>query len=394
MVDGENGSASEVNENFTEIWEHLNILSGIVMTAGESITVTTPLPVYISPSDSKVYGCDDTNVAKLKFKAMVLTSMVINEAVTVYPMGVVDGFSNLAIGEFYCLKKNASTIIDPNQKNISTSSVGYIELGRTDRHEIGQVITTSSIYRLVKKKSFKLYKIGSPADNVVCKIYAADKTTLIATSTNVIAGSSLSTNTSGQVVDFTFNDVVLQSGTSYFIKLQRSGSYDNSNYYLAIRVNGASYSGGDGYFLSNDNVTWITMSGDDLYFTTDIREPNTSGDIAPTPGTNYVKIGQAISATKLEIHNKESHLGDYITLDINTNYLAIHDGFVMAYGTANSGSFTIFSDATATPTTTIIKSFHLANMIAPLIAPIKKGNYWRVEKAGDATTVIKFIPLS
>ncbi len=90
--------------------------------------------------------------------------------------------------------------------------------------------------------------------------------------------------------------------------------------------------------------------------------------------------------------------GDYTSKSFNTNYEAETDGFVLCTlaSTSNTtGSFTIYSDATATPSTSIMHSQGAGtNVVLPIMAPIKKGNYWKATADGTGGGTCYWIPVN
>lgn len=246
-------------------------------------------------------ACDDTNTEKLAYTGMLLESATLGDTKRIQFSGIVSNFANLRIGSTYYLKKGAESATSTLSQ---TSTALEWKIGeQTARIGVGQTFTTGAVFNLLKSIVVQLKHSGStPTDYVQCKVYASDKTTLIATSTNTVDGSTLTTSFSTHT--FTFNDVALAVSTQYFFELTRTGSFDMSKYYLSPYGTGTAYSGGASFYSSGSPLVWTGTGGanDDLYFVINLMEANASGDIAPTAGSNSVKVGRAISATQLLIY--------------------------------------------------------------------------------------------
>jgi len=82
--------------------------------------------------------------------------------------------------------------------------------------------------------TLRIYKTGSPTDNVQGIIVTTcNPLTIVATSTNVVAGSSIGTSAGDKT--FTFPEYYVASGTSVRIGIRRTGAEDASNYYRVQR---------------------------------------------------------------------------------------------------------------------------------------------------------------
>jgi hypothetical protein len=141
-----------------------------------------------------------------------------------------------------------------------TSTGNYSEYGTAATPKCGQTFTSLATDSIgIGIVNFTLFKTGTPTDNIYCKIYASDKTTLLATS-DAVDGSTLST-IPGAEVTFTFSTPpAITASTVYFLELSRA-SLDDSNYYTAR--GGGTYAGGTASRYQSD--TWGDIAYD-LYF--------------------------------------------------------------------------------------------------------------------------------
>lgn len=257
---------------------------------------------YINPGDvGSVILCDDTDSTKLAYTGMVLSSMTVSEDIGVQFTDVVSGYSGLSVGSTYYL--NRTTNLSQAQTAAENADVNMcgINAGQNNDAKIGQTFTTDGNFNKLSYIKVKLKKTGSPTDNVQMKIYASDKTTLIATSTTTVPCSGLTG--SNVLYQFDFTPVVLSMNTKYFIELSRTGAYDNSNLpTVAANQTSSSYSGGELYRFRNLTSAWVSYASSgvyDLYFICGLSSNN---GITTVAGTNSVKVGRAISETELLIY--------------------------------------------------------------------------------------------
>lgn len=82
---------------------------------------------------------------------------------------------------------------------------------------------------ILRKVTVNLGKVGSPGDQLYCRVYAKDGVTLIASSTNFFDNSTIAA--SNEQRNFFFNDLVLQPQTKYYISFERTGANSPTNYY-------------------------------------------------------------------------------------------------------------------------------------------------------------------
>jgi len=255
---------------------------------------------YVTYDAGEVVSCDDTTTRKTAYTGFLIETATDGQTKRVQFNGIISGFSDLSVGSTYYLKKNASSTYDETQKTGAGTFNGNITFGESSSNaKCGQSITLDTKFTRVGYVKFNLKKSGLPTDNIVCKICTmADKDTALYTS-SLLDGSTLSAADYTEVT-FTFTGVDLTASTQYFFKLERTGSYDASNYYFSNHSNATTYGGGSMWIL-NAGPTWNNLSYD-LYFVMGALEKGASGDIAPTAGVNSVKVGRAVATDKLLIY--------------------------------------------------------------------------------------------
>ncbi len=115
----------------------------------------------------------------------------------------------------------------------------------------------------------KLARVGSPTDNLQCKLYSLTAEgipdTLLATADNQIDGNNLSTTHAIYNFQFTSSHIVVHSANNYAFAISRTGSYNSSNLYSYI-YGADSYANGDE--LYRDINGWSKATGMDTYFKT------------------------------------------------------------------------------------------------------------------------------
>lgn len=261
-----------------------------LMTIGETLTVTTPIPIFISTSDGKAYQCDDTNAAKLAYIGFLIESAIANESKRIQFGGIISGFSNLTIGSIYYLKNSITEVTQSDGiQNISyfgQTSGSNVKAGQTFLYT-GVGTPENGLYSI----KLKLNKYGTPSGSLYLKLYAADKTTLLATITK-----SSSDIASGGSADYTWTFSLkyeLTPNTTYFLELSASTSNDD-NCYAVYGSTTSTYSGGQAFIYNGTSWSEFTK---DWYMYIYVNPL-----LYTSAGVNSVKVGKAISATQLLIY--------------------------------------------------------------------------------------------
>jgi len=249
----------------------------------------------------KINKCDDTDTGRLAYTGFATTTASADADIDVQFTGIVEGFTGLSIGSTYYLKSGAGDAVDTTQKmDTTTFSREWGSITGGSAYIFGQTFTTSTVFNSLYKISIPLKAVGSPTDVITCKVYANDKSTLIATSTNTIDGSTLTSTHVAQ--EFNFSEEVLSTSTMYFIELTRTTDSD-SNYYGVETDQTTKYAGGSMWRSSDGGSNWTDYGASkDMRFIVSLKEAYSCGDIAVTAGINSVKVGRAISATGLLIY--------------------------------------------------------------------------------------------
>jgi hypothetical protein len=171
-------------------------------------------------------------------------------------LDTVNSFDSVAGGD-------AQTLVD----SVSFPSVygGTAASSETSQAQ-SQVITPASSLSLTSI-DLKLYKLGSPTDNLSISVHSTSETgTTLGTSAS-ISGASITTDQAGEVKNFTFSPPIsLSAGVSYYLVVERSGARDTVNLY-SIRAYGTSdaYAGGTARVRSSN--LWSNRSpAVDWYF--------------------------------------------------------------------------------------------------------------------------------
>ena len=155
-------------------------------------------------------------------------------------------------------------------------------------------------------------KVGSPTDEVVAKLYDSNKATLLATS-NTIESTSI-----GGPAHFSFPaNVLLTSGVSYFLSIERTGSANSSAYYeLSVETSGT-YANGHMFFM--ESGVW-KQSTSDIYMSVIVGAASATVTWKPVTSTEPF-IAAAISA--------EQELGSggitYALSDDGSSWVAIDE---------------------------------------------------------------------
>ena len=135
-------------------------------------------------------------------------------------------WENITIGDNLCFGNTSAS-----ENPLSTATDSNFSFWGNSVMNAAQKITMSGVGYLQKITTvkYKLYKTGTPVDNVVMKLYNDDLVTIIDTSSSV-AWWTLSWSAVEQTFTFSGNQNLIP-WKSYYIVLCRSWAEDNSNYY-------------------------------------------------------------------------------------------------------------------------------------------------------------------
>ncbi len=162
----------------------------------------------------------------------------------------------------------------------------FIVLGDGGNTSVGQTFLTTADAR-IHSIVVKMYKVGSPTDNLYMKIYASDKTTLLYTS-EPISGSTLSNSV--ESITFYFEQAAVSNATTYFFAVERSGSPDESNCYSVRYIDEDIYPNGSAFYYNSGS--WASLGGRDLGFTV-YQRTNASvvwNAVTPTEALTYAAL--------------------------------------------------------------------------------------------------------
>lgn len=165
-------------------------------------------------------------------------------------------------------------VLDDLTGNYERVSLSYDPLFATEDTLAGQKVTFATwagaaLTASVNKATFYLAKVGTPPGTMACRIYAADGTTLLGTSTAITANSLLTTPA---FIEFSFATAVTVSpNTAYYIVVAYSDAgSDVSNcvrlyFYTADQTTGKQVHC-SGFFASKKGITWTdAASWDSVY---------------------------------------------------------------------------------------------------------------------------------
>lgn len=111
-----------------------------------------------------------------------------------------------------------------------TQTVGWSSYNMWNGNQIRlQQMILADTNNIVLSIATRIRKVGAPSDNVQMRIMNKDRTTVIATSTNVIAWGSI--GTAFWLFTFNFNSVSITAEDRFIIEFIRTGAQDSSNYY-------------------------------------------------------------------------------------------------------------------------------------------------------------------
>jgi len=146
-------------------------------------------------------------------------------------------------------------------------SPGHGGMGEVPWGKWCQVFTTPSSGCTAREITVTASRRGTPTDNFIVEIYALDG------SENPTGSALASESVSGASLDINFlpcgyniihvvlsNPVVLSGSTKYGLVLRRSGSYDNTNFYMINMNTKYLYSGGGLRIYYTPNAAWYPIA--------------------------------------------------------------------------------------------------------------------------------------
>lgn len=268
-----------------------------VFIAGEAITAWDA--IYVSISDWKAYKTNASNSAKIWFVWFAAISSSIWWSVKISTQWISKLLSWLEIWEDYFLW-NETSQNDIIQSVWSGGDSNWNAIGfAASYYEVWQSFLVSWNWTL-KNITLWLKKVWSPVFILNVEIFSdASFTTLVATSTNVINSSILTTSYTDNV--FSFNDIFLASWT-YYLKLNIISWTISTTNYVYIQYSASDlYAWWQVYDITSTN--WVSaVSTWDLYMTIDFSI-NSSWSISKIPGLNNVFVWKATSSTSIRISN-------------------------------------------------------------------------------------------
>lgn len=151
-------------------------------------------------------------------------------------MVVAVGVVFLLGGPFSASAATASSTVtmwEPSNRAGAAGTAGYMGNNVTNRMLCHAIVPDFDAW--VSTTTLILYKVGSPTFNL--QGFIMRDLTFLASSTNTVAASTITTSTSGQVVSFSFAPFLVASGTPYCIGVYTDGYNDSSNHLRNIRRN-------------------------------------------------------------------------------------------------------------------------------------------------------------
>lgn len=186
-------------------------------------------------------------------------------------------------------------VLDQSQIVVS----GIWEFGLSYSQRLGQSFVPSVTKDLCAVE-IKLVRDNEPGqvDNIVVKIYddnSGEPGTLLGTSTNQVAGSSLPIVADGaQAYQFQFDGVSLTQSETYWWVVSRTGSLDEDVYYYTSISYTNPYP--SGHVVYEDDVpSWQSYTGGDFYFREFYKNPDTDRQFEAT-GYNQASANRTINA--------------------------------------------------------------------------------------------------
>lgn len=150
---------------------------------------------------------------------------------------------------------------------------------------------------IVQSIKVDIVRVGTPPSNIQCKIYEADRVTLIWESTVKFWSGDVPTGSPSEF-DFLFDNLWVTPSTKFFVEFSVDGTRDSSNYYRVTYDNSDSYPAWNHYYYTS---AWIISAGFDTKFNITMASSDTS-DISTIPWTNAVQVWKALSEKSISVY--------------------------------------------------------------------------------------------
>lgn len=143
---------------------------------------------------------------------------------------------------------------------VSNNNANARAMGNNSSLRVGQTFLMSGLG--LTSIRFRMSKINSPGDSVVCDIYATSSDLPTGSSLGQSSAVAASSITAEANYDFAFANLALKNATKYAAVLSRTGAQDASNHYTVFLSDFDDYSNGQGV---EDTGSWAAYgSGRDL----------------------------------------------------------------------------------------------------------------------------------
>lgn len=239
---------------------------------------------------------------------------------------------------------NAKIIVDQNGEvgqDTNPSGVSPLNIkggisGESDQ-AAGQTITPATAFTLTSV-DLMVSQTGSPSDGLIINIRSGSADGTVIGQSSIIAGSSISS--SFTVIKFIFSSpILLESGVTYYLTVERTGSHNLSIYYTIAFSSGAGeYLGGDALRKTTDFWEGIGVDND-IYFT--LYKVSGSGITKLEP--QYLLLNTADSGS--------TGLQSYMTLYDANEWAGVTTTLKASHDATNASDATKLVDITAAPDT-------------------------------------------
>ena len=251
----------------------------------------------------KIAETDASNSGKIKFIWFANASWILDDTISTITSGVAWNFTGLTIGSDYYL---ADTPIIDGWNIIQslwaqTGGESFVWQSTVwNFHKQGQDVEISWEI-ILRNITVDLSKVWTPPSNIQCKVFHFNKVSLLWTSTNVFSSWDLTTWYTSKT--FLFDDIAIPAYWTIFIEFSVDWAKSNSAYYR-VAYNEWDVTPWFNHYYETWSGSWTTRAWQDTKYDIQLGEKDpVSWLISTVPGTNNVKVGRAISDTKLLVNS-------------------------------------------------------------------------------------------
>jgi len=290
---------------FQFVWQEATVVAGEVTKTTSLFTAWEDIEVWRSlymNADWSVYKTDASDSTKINFVWYATETITSWNPISVNTSWIDSNQTWLTIAKSYFLDNPQIVSTSPWTNIVQAlwnwsvwwaENVIWYSTAQWKQWQSFTAVSDDFLWGVI----LSLIKKNAPTDNLECRLYASDKTTLIATATNVIAWATISTSFSDHT--FNFDNIQLVNWTWYFLEVVRSWSVNTTNYFGWNDYWVDVYAWWSSFKWST--TVWTATTWDKTFTLEILIWVFDNWFVSLIPWDNVVKVWESISATAMNI---------------------------------------------------------------------------------------------